>query len=117
LVLGAGGTGKSSLARVLTSVAGPFGVAGSNYEESISIERYPQSIGRTVEVVVPPGQQHRRESTWPELLAEVSAGKFSGVVHVVCHGYHSIGKLSYKDHRLYEGNKEPFDALRKWESP
>jgi len=108
LILGAGGTGKTSLARVLASGADWIGGTEPIYEESIGVEKYRREGDRDIEVVVPPGQDHRREATWPELLAEVTAGKFAGIVHVVSYGYHSIGQMNFQHHELYDGNKEKF---------
>lgn len=61
-----------------------------------------------MQAVVPPGQTARRENTWADLLANLSAGKYRGVILVSAYGYHSITPNSYKDHELYAGNKDAF---------
>jgi hypothetical protein len=58
--------------------------------------------------VVPPGQAHRREATWADLYARISAGRFRGIILVSAYGFHTLGEISYKQHRLYTNSKEEF---------
>jgi hypothetical protein len=105
LVIGPGGVGKTTLGRVLSG-----GLADSlgRYDESLNVERFPLEDNPGVEIVVPPGQLHRRESTWQEVRNDICAGKFRGIIVVLAYGYHSLGYRSYKEHRLYQGNKRRF---------
>src|SRR5262249_27357717 len=97
-VFGLGGVGKTTLGRLLsgemTAFTGPPG-----YEESIGVERYNWPGGNVL-LVVPPGQQHRRDTTWADVLDEVRRGSAFGVINVVCHGYASFD-LPHKKHKLY----------------
>jgi hypothetical protein len=108
LVMGAGGTGKTTLAQLLSgNQPGLLGVP-RDYEESIAIERLMLKDDKNVEIVIPPGQQHRRDATWADLESELVDGKYRGLILVSAYGYHSLGNISYKRHRLYRGNKKQF---------
>jgi hypothetical protein len=78
------------------------------YGESIGIERYTLKDAPTVEIVVPPGQKHRREAAWSDVHANLAAGKYRGIILVSAFGFHSLGDRSYKGHRLYKGKKDAF---------
>jgi hypothetical protein len=78
------------------------------YDESIGIERYTLADAPNVEIVVPPGQKHRREATWSDLHSDIAAGKYRGVILVSAYGYHSLGDISFKDHKLFKGNTNSF---------
>ena len=59
-------------------------------------------------MIVPPGQKHRRDSTWIDLQASISSGEYRGIILVGAYGYHSLGVFDYKNHRLYRGDDEEF---------
>jgi hypothetical protein len=108
LILGAGGVGKTTLARILSGKYDWLLDEPWKYGESFGIERFKLKDDEKVQVVVPPGQTARRETTWTELLANVAGGKYRGVILVSANGCHSIATSSYKDHPLYKGNKDDF---------
>ncbi len=116
LIFGPGGSGKTTLSKILSEpidwLADPPGL----YTESISTERVKLTDAPNVEIVVPPGQSFRRDATWPSLQADLVAGKYRGVIVVVSHGLASIPLDSYKDHKLYEGSVPKFlEAMRQEE--
>src|SRR4051812_14458132 len=80
LILGSGGVGKTTLGKLLSGDYDLLFDLPGNYEESLNIERYSLKDPPEVEIVVPPGQQHRREATWSELQADIGAGKFRGII-------------------------------------
>ena len=108
LILGPGGAGKSTLARLLSEENyNPLLHLPGEYKESVGVEAYSLKDQSDVEIVVPPGQRQRREATWADLHADLVAGKFRGVVLLAAYGHHSF-MLSYKQHRLYQNDKERF---------
>lgn len=109
LMLGAGGTGKTTLAGILAQQPTFRVEAFRAYQESIIVERYLLKDDQAVEIVVPPGQKHRRDATWRDLEHDLAAGAFRGVIVVGSYGFHSLG-ISYRDHQLYRGNKTRFFA-------
>lgn len=107
LILGAGGVGKTTLARLLTGQAAQFGQMLGEYDQSLHLEEHALPDYPGAAIIVPPGQEFRREPSWSELHAALAAGKFRGIVLVSAYGYHTLG-LSYKVHRLYRGGKRSF---------
>jgi GTPase SAR1 family protein len=99
-IFGAGGTGKSTLGKVLS---GEFDLNSllQPYQESISTEQYRLDSNVVGSVIVAPGQI-RREDTWDDLFRTMSGGKFKLIIHSVSYGYHSFGELGYTQHRLYQ---------------
>lgn len=107
LILGPGGSGKSTLAKLLSGETEDWLFdPPKNYVESIGVERFALKDAANVSVVVPPGQTFRRDATWSDLLNDLTQGKYRGVILVTAYGHGSFTTpSSYKDHRLYEGNK------------
>jgi hypothetical protein len=108
LILGTGGAGKSTLARLLSDEDyNPLLSLPGEYKESIGVESYSLNDDSGVEIVVPPGQLQRRVATWADLHADLAAGKFRGVILLAAYGHNSF-MTSYKLHELYGKNKERF---------
>lgn len=111
-IFGAGGTGKSTLGKLLS---GEFELSGllQTYQESISIEQYKLESNKIGSVRVAPGQK-RREDTWDDLLRTLVGGKIKLIIHVVSWGYHSFGEFSYTQHRLYQSGMTLEEFLREY---
>jgi GTPase SAR1 family protein len=99
-IFGAGGTGKSTLGKVLS---GEFDLNSllQTYQESILPEQYKLDSNVVGTVIVAPGQT-RREYTWEDLFRTMAGGKFNLIIHTVSWGYHSFGEIGYTQHRLYQ---------------
>lgn len=110
LILGSGGTGKSTFGRLLSGQPDWLNDDPGEYAESPDLERFALADDPSVELIVAPGQEYRRAATWPELLGQVGAGHYRGVVLVNAYGYHTFGTPSYKDHKLFTKDKETFRA-------
>ncbi len=95
LILGPGGTGKSTLAQLLSGKLNPLLDLPGDYKESLDIEKFPLKDDPGVGVVVPPGQSHRREATWTGQLKGLVEGDYRGVIVMNSYGYHSLGEISY----------------------
>ena len=102
LILGPGGVGKTTFARLI-SLDYDFRFENpGDYQESIGIEVYTIAPDEQVGLVVPPGQKHRREFSWTELLEQIKEGRFAGIMLFSADGHHSLGEISFKSLTLYE---------------
>lgn len=102
LVIGPGGVGKTTLGCLLSA---DNSNELTSYEESVSTEEFRLNDDTAVQIIIPPGQAHRRTATWANLLEDVAAGKFRGIVVIFAYGHHALGDISYKNHRLYDPEK------------
>jgi hypothetical protein len=108
LIIGPGGVGKSTCAKMLSGQCESLLEIPSAYQESINLERFVLEDDNKIEIIVPPGQRHRRDTTWTDLEQTISTGGYRGIIITGSYGYHSIGEISYKHHRLYKGNDASF---------
>jgi energy-coupling factor transporter ATP-binding protein EcfA2 len=103
LIIGPGGVGKSTAARMLSGDIEAATFIPEPYAESVSVERVRLADDNEVEIVVLPGQTHRRDSTWAGIQADLASGQYRGVVVICAYGYHSLGDyLNPQSHRLYQ---------------
>ena len=108
LIIGPGGVGKSTFAQMLSGQHDSLLEIPGPYQESLGLERYVLDDDQTVELIVPPGQRHRRDATWTDLEKTISAGGYRGIIVTGSYGYHSLGEISYKHHRLYQNDDAAF---------
>ncbi len=109
LVIGPGGSGKTTLALILSGEFDWLTSSPWTYTESRGLESFTLKDDKRVEVVVPPGQKHRREAYWSDIHADLAAGKYRGVILLTAYGYHTLGEVeSYKQQAVFTGSKSDF---------
>jgi hypothetical protein len=95
LVIGSGGTGKTTLGLILSGEFDWLKVEPSEYKESFNVE-VVRAKSSTIEAYVVPGQKKHRLSTWRAIEQKLAAGEFRGVIFVSSYGYHSFSVASLK---------------------
>lgn len=113
LIIGPGGVGKTTLASML---AGQFNFlldGNRPYTESLTEERVEYQKSPKISLLVPPGQEHRRPSTWTDALKNLANGKSRGVIIISAYGYHSLG-MSYKKTKHFVPSMSEASFLKKY---
>jgi GTPase SAR1 family protein len=98
VVFGAGGTGKTTLGKMLSGESDPSILA--DYKESRTTEKFNFKQQSGI-IIIPPGQG-RRDDEWFDSFRQVSDGKFRIIINVVSYGYHSLREISYISDKLYQ---------------
>jgi hypothetical protein len=102
LILGPGGVGKTTLGRLLAGDYDYVFASPVGYAESQNVEIFNLPGDEGGRITVPPGQEHRRPTTWSRLLADLGGGQFRGVILLSGYGYHTLGSIRYRQHALYK---------------
>jgi hypothetical protein len=114
LIIGPGGTGKSTLARMLSGEFDWLLDSPWQYDESLRVDRFRLKADPAAEIVVMPGQERRRRTTWTGVGQDLSKDTYHGVILVSAYGFHSLGESSYKSHNLYEPERDKDTFWRKY---
>jgi energy-coupling factor transporter ATP-binding protein EcfA2 len=101
LSFGPGGTGKTTLGRLLSGKVEAFPQM-KPYEASTLIEDYKLPGDIVATLIVPPGQKRHIRSIWPDLYVKLPRGRAGGVINLVSYGYHTFDEESYHKHTLYQ---------------
>ena len=89
IVFGPGGVGKTTLGHFLETPEERL-LAMAKYDRSVETEEFNLGGPVVARVFVPPGQEFRRELTWPHLYTMLAQEKRALVVNVVSDGYHVL---------------------------
>lgn len=100
-VFGPGGTGKTTLSKLLTEDF-RWQARSTAYKESVDVERVALPGNFACDLLIAPGQERRRPTTWSALYRELGRSKSCGVINVVSWGLHSMGVFNYQEHKLYK---------------
>jgi len=111
LILGAGGTGKSTFAKTISGGFDWLHDSPWDYDQSLVSERLTLQHHRTVEVLILPGQKQRRAREWPKVASAIAAGKYAGVIYFSTFGYHTPAEASLK---MLTGEKTKEAALERY---
>jgi hypothetical protein len=100
VIAGAGGTGKSTLGKIL---AGDFGLENilQPYQVSNRTEEFQLDSKIPSSILVLPGQSR----SWNEELRKIANSQVDLIINVVSYGYHSFarsGYVSYQNHPTYQ---------------
>jgi hypothetical protein len=107
LIVGPGGVGKTTVARLLAGKSDDILSYDSDlYRESLVVENFKLDDQSEIGIVVLPGQEHRRSGTWGDYLTGIAAGKFKGIIVLTAFGYHTFG-IPYKEHKIYQALSRP----------
>ena len=99
-VFGAGGVGKSTVAKLLVG-HDPLSIAAA-YQESPDIEVRKLKGNVPGQILTAPGQKARIPANWPQLFRKLATKESFGLINVVAYGYHSFLLQSYKEHDVYQ---------------
>jgi hypothetical protein len=122
-IVGASGTGKTKLAKIMTADQDPFHLEPV-YKTSLNEEELHLPADVPGQVYVVPGQIDYVESTrqfnmrygghWNSMLRRIENDEFLGVIHVVSYGFHSFSDYSsYKEHDIGQG-KTPAQFMEEY---
>ncbi|NDW53145.1 hypothetical protein [Aliiroseovarius sp. PrR006] len=98
-VLGAGGTGKSTFAHVITS-DNPLHF-DSTYESDIEQKnvQFPGKV--SARLLVAPGQARYVSEVWPRIFDTLEKKKSLAIINLVAFGYHSFDLSSFEEFELF----------------
>jgi hypothetical protein len=99
VICGAGGTGKSTLGKLLSGEFGREDIL-QPYQVSVRTEKLELDSPTTGLISVIPGQPEI--SDWSQALREIANNQVNLVINVVAYGYHSIGQVGYQNLSSYQ---------------
>lgn len=110
LTFGPAGTGKTTLANILSGNSEHLSTPG-RYETSLVVEEVQLPGDLISTVLVAPGQRRYMDTVWPELYRQLPKGRTGGILNVVSYGYHSFADVSYKESTYYQDGMTKADFL------
>lgn len=109
LVLGCGGTGKTSFCELLSP---NHSRPSLDYTESLIMDSYDLSISRrSGKLEAYPGQPSRLDESWKEIDEKIVRGYYCGIIYVTSYGFHNL-RVSIETYNkfkeLNEFNKDQY---------
>jgi hypothetical protein len=108
LILGPGGTGKTTLAHLLAGDVNILIDPPGYYSPSLFAESIPLLGAPEIEIAVLPGQNFRLEREFTKMTGNLANGAYRGLILVVDYGHHAIESEWIKEHRLFKRKKTAF---------
>jgi hypothetical protein len=106
VICGAGGTGKSTLGRLLSGEFGRQDIL-QPYQISFRAEKLELDSEISASVLVLPGQSE----FWGEELKKIANNRVDLLINVVSYGYHSIGQFDYRNLLGYRQGMTPKEMM------
>jgi hypothetical protein len=106
VICGAGGTGKSTLGRLLSGEFGRQDIL-QPYQISFRAEKLELDSEISASVLVLPGQSE----FWGEELKKIANNRVDLLINVVSYGYHSIGQFNYQNLLGYQQGMTPKEMM------
>jgi hypothetical protein len=106
MICGAGGTGKSTLGKLLSGEFGQEDIL-QPYQVSYRTEELTLDSRTAGAIFVLPGQSR----FWAEELRKISGGQVDLLINVVAAGHHSIGQIDYRDLLGYQAGMTPREMM------
>ena len=111
-VFGAGGTGKTTFQRILTSDNPIFADEEYNPDWTLKTESLAGEI--PARLIVAPGQERYVETEWQEMFKILRNKRSLSVVNVVAFGYHSFDLDSFTQTDSYQEGMEKNEFLTRY---
>lgn len=108
-IFGAGGTGKSTFSKVVTSENPLF--VDSNYASDITVKTVSFTKDLSARLLVAPGQERYVEEVWPEIFQKMKKRRSLAVINLVAYGYHHFDLGGFEDFEIYEEGMSRDDFL------
>jgi energy-coupling factor transporter ATP-binding protein EcfA2 len=110
LIIGPGGAGKSTLARLLSGKSNWLTDEPNKYDQSFGFEEFTLEDDTSVSLLVMPGQTLERNLMWDGIGRQILEGKFQGIVLVASFGHNSLRTASFRHHPAGSATKDEFLA-------
>jgi hypothetical protein len=106
VICGAGGTGKSTLGRLLSGEFGRQDILQS-YQTSFTTEELELDSKRSSSILVLPGQSE----FWGEELKKIASNRVDLLINVISYGYHSVSQFDYRNLLGYKQGMTPNEMM------
>ncbi|WP_395141476.1 hypothetical protein [Armatimonas sp.] len=99
-IFGAGGVGKTTLGTMLDESFDPL-AAPRTYKSSVDTETYYFKSNDSQSLLVAPGQERRRATSWAPIFSDLYRSKKVVLINIVAYGYHA-SEETITDFEIYQ---------------